>query len=352
MMMKILTIDAPGEVSYRDVEIPEPGVNDVLVKVAYVGICGTDISFYTGDTSFVRDGLVNYPVRIGHEWSGVVEKTGAGVKLFKKGDRVISDNAVVCGECADCIRGDWDACKNIRSLGTINTFSGAFAQYILFPEKHLHNLSDNISLEDATLIEPATIALAGIQKCNITPETTVVIIGTGSIGLIAIPLAKRYGAGKVIMVGRKAGKLEIAKNLGADICINISDTDPVSAIIKETGGKGANLVIETSGAKETINQCVRMASKNGMVALIGFYETDKLDIDIDYLVCNGISISGAINNFKSVAAVENIMSKGNLNINQVITHRYSFDEAADAIRNAKSQSNRIKAIVKVNDNLK
>jgi L-iditol 2-dehydrogenase len=324
MKMKILTIDAPGEVSFRDIEIPEPGVRDVLVKVAYVGICGTDISFYTGDTSFVRDGLVDYPIRIGHEWSGVVEKTGSDVTLFQKGDRVVSDNAVVCGECPYCIRGNWDACKNVRALGTINTFPGAFAQYILFPEKHLHHLSDTITLEEATLIEPATIALAGIQKCSITPETTVVVIGTGSIGLIAVSLAKRYGAGKVIMIGRKSGKLEIAKELGADVCINITGTDPVAAVINETNQRGADLIIETSGAPDTINQGVGMAAKHGMVALIGFYETNELKIDIDHLVCNGISITGVINNFKSVAIVENIMASGNLNLSRIITHPVFF----------------------------
>jgi len=129
------------------------GPRDVLTKVKYCGVCGTDVSIYTGETNLVKNGLIKYPVRIGHEWSGIVESVGSGVIEFKAGDRVVGDTVVACGECKACLGGNYMLCPDLRCVGTVNAWDGGFAEYTVFPARHIFRIPDNIALDEAALIE-------------------------------------------------------------------------------------------------------------------------------------------------------------------------------------------------------
>lgn len=346
--MKALVISGPGEARMIETEIPCTSPDHVLVKVAFSGICGTDLAIFSGDMSLIRDGLIKYPVRIGHEWSGVVEKVGNKVVDFKPGDRVVSDSGVSCGECRHCLMKDYKSCENTRSLGTVNCWDGSFAEYIIIPERHLFKLSDNISLEEGVLIEPATIALAGLKKCNINKESTVLIIGTGAIGLSAIPLAKEMGAGRVIVSGRKTYKLDVAKLMGADVIVNSTREDLNAVVLKETNGKGADAIIETSGNISVINQSVDALRYEGIIALIGFYETNLHDFNIDKFVMKCAQMKGVLGEFGSPQEVINMRKSGKFSFLPLITHRFDFDDVIDAIKTAEEKNDtKIKMLVKI-----
>jgi L-iditol 2-dehydrogenase len=201
VFMRALKITGKNQIGIYEVDMPEVGPNDVLTKVKYCGICGTDVAIYSGETNLVKSGLIKYPVRPGHEWSGIVEAVGREVKDIKPGDRVVGDTAVSCGFCKACLSGNYMLCGNLRCVGTINSWDGGFADYTLFPARHVYKIPDNIGLDEAAMIEPAALGMNALQKSGFKPGQTVLVIGTGAIGLLSATLANACGASKVILAG-------------------------------------------------------------------------------------------------------------------------------------------------------
>lgn len=346
--MKAIIIAGPGDARIIETEKPKVGKTDVLARVVYSGICGTDLSIFSGDMNLVRDGSIKYPVRIGHEWSGVVEQIGEDVTEFKPGDRVISESGVSCGECDYCLQGQYDLCEHGQSVGTVNCWDGSFAEFILMPERHLYKLPDQISLEEGMLIEPASIALAGLNRCSITKNSTVLIIGTGPIGLATVILAKVMGAAKVILSGRKPYKLEVGETMGANVVINATKEDLIGIVMEETGGKGVNVVIETSGNANVVNQCIDLVKPGGIIALIGFYEETVKNFDIDKIVTKQIHFQGILGEFGLPKKVIDIMVREKISLKPLITHRFKFDEAIDAMKTADEKNDtKIKMLVEI-----
>lgn len=349
VIIKAITVFGPNDLRMTEVNKPRVRPKDTLVKVAYCGICGTDISILCGDMSEIRDGLIKYPVRIGHEWSGVIEEVGSEVKNFKIGDRVVSDSGVTCGKCVNCTEGDYRKCRNAKSVGTVNCWDGAFAEYILMPERHLFKVPDSIDLDEAALIEPAAIALSGLKECKIEPDSTVLIIGTGPIGLATILLAKQMGAAKVLISGRKQHKLEICKSVGADVVINITQENLVDAVMQATGGVGVDAIVETSGSYEVLDDCMD-ALKNylGIITLIGFYNKEMNHFNISKLINKSVRLIGILGKFELPQEVINLMTAGNISFKPLITHRFTFDEAIDAMKTASEKNDtKIKMIVEI-----
>jgi 2-desacetyl-2-hydroxyethyl bacteriochlorophyllide A dehydrogenase len=229
----------------------------------------------------------------------------------------------------------------------VNCWDGSFAEYILIPERHLYKLPDAISLEEAMLIEPASIALAGLKKANIT-GSKVLVIGTGPIGLAAVPLAKSLGAEKVIISGRKDYKLDIGRNMGADVAINSTKKDLCKIIMDETGGKGIDVILETSGNVEVIEQCLEAIAFGGSISLIGFYEENVIDFDIDRLVTKRVQLNGILGEYGLPLQVISIMEQKKISLKPLITHRFIFDEAIEAMRTANEKNDtKIKMLVKI-----
>jgi 2-desacetyl-2-hydroxyethyl bacteriochlorophyllide A dehydrogenase len=333
-----------------EVDQPKPGPRDVLIRVRYSGICGTDLSILDGNMSLIRDGLIRYPVRIGHEWSGIVEKTGPGVSKVKPGDRVVGDNYVSCGECAACLREDYPRCNHMRGcVGTIDCWDGSFAEYMVMPEWHLYKLPDTIQLREAALIEPATIALNGLKPFNITKESTVLVIGTGAIGLAAVSMAKLAGAGRVISAGRKDSKLETGKRMGADAIVNVTREPLKEAVLRETNGLGVNFILETSSSIDYIRDAADYLSGKGILSLVGFYEKELDHFPVDRLVMNGLQILGLSGHDGVIGEVIGMMASGALDLKPLITHIYPFDDAILAFKTAGQLSDsKIKMLVEVN----
>lgn len=350
--MRALQIDRPGEIREIEVSIPQIEDDEALVRVAYSGLCATDLSIFDGDMTLVREGLIRYPVRFGHEWSGVICRVGKAVKNFSVGDRVISDPGVSCGKCRECRQGNYSRCAHVKSVGTINCWDGSFAQYMKMPVRHLFRLPQNVSLLQGALIEPAGIALAGIRKAGVCFGSTVVVSGTGAIGMIAVALSKGMGAKKVILSGRTPEKLEIGRRLGADVVVNVCKEDLFERCLRETGGKGADSVLETSGNVEAVHACLAAAAVKGTVALIGFYERDVERFPVDTISMHQLNVCGVMGEFGIAGEVIDILARTGLDFTPVITHIISFDEAVKTIRNIDSLgSSRIKVMVKIDDQI-
>lgn len=346
--MKALQIEGPGIVKEINVPIPEIGDDECLVRVAYSGICATDYEILGGEMSLIREGLIRYPVRFGHEWAGVVEKVGSKVTDFVPGDRVISDPGVTCGVCPACKEGRWADCPDTRSVGTVKCWDGSFAEYMHFPQRHLYKLPDHLSLMEAALIEPSGIALEGLKKGRDLKGKTLLIVGTGAIGMTAVAMSRHFQPAKVILAGRTDGKLETGRQLGADVTINVTQENLEDRIRQETDGKGADFVLETSGNLQTVNQCVLLARTGGTVAFIGFYDRTVDSFPIDAVVSRELTVSGVMGHFGTAAEVIHVLETDKPNLLPIISHVITLDEAVQAMLHPEQlPGNRIKIMVKI-----
>jgi L-iditol 2-dehydrogenase len=256
----------PGMMELREVPIPEPEDGEVQIAVTAVGICGTDLKIY--DDAFTY----NPPVIVGHEFAGVIAKTGRGVQGWAAGDRVVSEQHTgACGRCAYCLTGNRHLCPEKRSPGYLR--DGAYAAYICVPASLLHKIPDAISDLEAAVLEPMAVAACGILgKARVYPEERAVILGCGPISILALQMLKAQGAAQVAVTGIDMDekiRFPIAKKYGAQWVINSMREDPVEFIREKTGGLGADLVIDLSGAPAAIAQGFEMLRKNGRFCALG-----------------------------------------------------------------------------------
>jgi L-iditol 2-dehydrogenase len=276
-----------------------------------------------------------------------VESVGPDVKDFKPGDRVYTDNFVTCGKCEACLKGDFMSCPSIWSVGTVNCWDGCYAEYMQMPERHVFHLPDNLSMDEGALIEPASIAYDAFRGVTLTKDDTAVVYGTGAIGMVAVWLAKYYGAGEVILVGRSDEKLAVGLAVGADHVINGKTEDAV-ARIKELSlrKKGADLVVETSGSASALRDSIACTARYGRISVVSFYERNLDDLPIDPLVLGCMSMVGAAGRYGNAPEVCEIMSRNPVKLTPVFSHHIPFENTLDVFENEeKYHKTKIKAII-------
>ncbi|MBQ8507773.1 MAG: alcohol dehydrogenase catalytic domain-containing protein [Clostridia bacterium] len=346
--MRAFQIEGPGIVKEISVPIPEIAEDEALIRIIYSGICATDYEILGGEMALIREGKIKYPVRFGHEYSGIVEKVGSAVKDIKVGDHVLSDSGIACGKCPACLEKRYCDCKEAKSVGTVNCWDGSFAEYMHVPERHLFKLPESLDMLECALIEPSCIALEGLKRGGDLRGKTVLVVGTGAIGMTAVAMASHFKPAKVILAGRTDSKLEIGKKLGASVTVNARNEDVVQAVLRETEGQGADLVLETSGNLDAVNQCVRAAKYGGVASFIGFYESPIDAFPIDILVSNKVTVAGVMGNYGVPAEVIRILEEDKINLKPIVSHIISMDELPEAMLHPeKLPGSRIKVMVKM-----
>lgn len=344
--MKAVTVYGPGDGRMEAVPKPEATGDMVVIRVLRTGVCATDFSIYTGESSFIRSGEIVFPCRFGHEFAGVVEAVGPEVTAFAVGDRVYADNYVSCGVCPACKEGRYADCGEVRSVGTVNCWDGCYAEYMQMPQRHVYRLPEELSMDEGALIEPASIAYDAFNGVRLTKQDTAVVFGTGAIGMCAVWLAKYYGAGQVILVGRTPAKLEVGRQVGADVVINNRQTDAVAQIKALTDGKGAQLLIETSGAPSALKQCIAAARRDARISIVSFYEQTLDGMPIDPVVLGRMTIAGAAGRPGNAPAVCRIMAQYPVKLTPIISHHVSFDACLDVFQNEeKYHDTKIKVMI-------
>jgi threonine dehydrogenase-like Zn-dependent dehydrogenase len=270
--MKAAVFEKVGVIKVKEVPIPEIGDNDVLIKVKLTGICGTDWSIYNGWYS--ADKLPMIP---GHEFSGTIAKLGKNAKGLKVGARVTADINMGCGTCFYCIRGEKLLCDSFTQLG-IHT-DGTFAEYVKAPAAQVHILPENLSFEAGAFIEPVSCVIHAAKAMDARLGSSVAIIGCG-LGVLHARMAVLRACAPVIIFGNNRKRLQIAKDMGADYAIHIDDvTDPVAEVMKLTGGRGADYVIEAVGSVKTYEQAFAMLRRGGKLSAFGIAgEHDEMKV--------------------------------------------------------------------------
>ena len=344
--MKAVTVYGPNDGRMETVAKPEATGDMVIIKVLRTGVCATDFSIYTGESSFIRSGEIVFPCRFGHEFAGVVAQIGPDVTKYKVGDRVYTDNFVSCGVCQTCKEGRYADCSEVLSVGTVNCWDGCYAEYMQMPQRHVYHLPNELSMDEGALIEPASIAYDAFNGVKLTKQDTAVVFGTGAIGMCAVWLAKYYGAGRVILVGRTPAKLDVGKQVGADAVINSRETDAVAQIKALTGGNGAQLLIETSGAASALKQCIAAARRDARISIVSFYEQELNDMPIDPVVLGRMTIAGAAGRPGNAPAVCQVMAQNPVKLTPIISHHISFENCLDVFQNEeKYHDTKIKVMI-------
>lgn len=268
--MKAQVLEEPYKFVLKEVPIPEINDDEVLVKVTYTGICGSDWGSYTGKYA---DEVECLPLITGHEFCGVIEKLGNNAKGLKPGDRVAADICIPCGTCYHCRIGEPLLCGDFTQIG-IHT-DGGFAEYVKVPWKNIYPVPDDVDDIKAAFIEPITATLNASKKMQCEIARSVAVIGCG-LGIIHAKLAKLRGAAPVILLGDNKKRLEVAKRMGAaDFTIDVTEVkDPVAEVWRLTGGIGADFVIEAVGTSGTYEQAFKMARRGGKVEAFGICSDD------------------------------------------------------------------------------
>ncbi|MDR1406207.1 MAG: alcohol dehydrogenase catalytic domain-containing protein [Prevotellaceae bacterium] len=267
--MRAQVLMEPRRMELQEVAVPEINENEVLVKVKYCGICGSDWGSYTGKYA---DEAALLPLTTGHEFWGIIEEVGSRVKKLKKGDRVAADICLACGTCYYCRRGDPLLCETFTQIG-IHT-SGAFAEYVKVPWENCYILPESVDDYSAAFIEPLTACLHAAKAMDLKIAGSIVVIGCG-LGIIHGALARLRGAAPVIVIGDNAERLRMAEQMCADHTVNIKETpDAVAEVMKLTGGIGADYVLEAVGTPATYEQAFKMLRKGGRLEAFGICADD------------------------------------------------------------------------------
>lgn len=329
------TAKGPGNMELRETPVPEPRPDEVLLEVKAAGICGTDIH--------IRHDQYPYwpPVIMGHEFSGVIVAVGSQVKDYQIGDRVVGEpHTKACGRCELCRTGNIQLCAQKRSPGW--GINGAFARYLAMPTHLLHRIPDSMSYEEAAVVEPtANVVQDVLERGRVEPNDTVVILGPGTIGLLSVMAARAAGAGKVIVVGARGDapmRLPKARELGADEVIQVEEEDPVEAVKRITGGRGADLVVEASGSPHAIASTVHMVRRMGRITQIGLTGRESVSFPWDaasWKVCS--IIFNLSTGYTCWDRAIGLVASKKIDVSKIISHREplaNWEAVFDDLENA------------------
>lgn len=321
-------------------DIPEIKEDEVLVEVKAAGICGTDVHIYHGEAGSAE---VVPPVVLGHEFSGVVVKTGEEVKQFRVGDKVTVDPNIYCGKCHYCRNGKKQLCENLHAIG-VNQ-DGGFEEYCAVPEQQAFLLDESVDFDEGAMAEPVACCLHGIENIEIKEGDTVCVIGGGAIGLIMVQLARLKGASRVVLSEPVEMRRKIGLEVGADAAVDPTKGDLKAQLRAAVGTDRIDAVIECVGKTVATKQAFEIAGKGASILLFSVPGVDATyPIPLFDVYKKELKIFGSFINPDTHLRAAQLINSGKLSLKPIITHRYGLNEVAEAILK-QIQNDSVKVIV-------
>jgi len=314
--MNALVLTEYKHLEYVEREKPVPGAGEVLVRVSACGICGSDVHGYDGST-----GRRIPPLVMGHEAAGVVAELGPGVHRFQRGDRVTFDSTIYCGECPFCRRGDVNLCDRREVLGVScgdYRRDGAFAEYVLVPERIVYRLPDSMPFAEAAMLEAVSVALHAVAVSDLSGGETALVIGAGMIGLLTLQAARAAGCRRVFIADVDSTRLALAKTLGATDTLHLSGSDLVRTCQELTEGAGVDIVFEAVGRNETVATAIDAVRKGGTVTLIGNV-TPEVTLPLQKVVSRQLRLQGTAASSGEYPQAIRMINNGTIQVKPLIT---------------------------------
>jgi 2-desacetyl-2-hydroxyethyl bacteriochlorophyllide A dehydrogenase len=338
--MKAIVYEGPNILNYKEVSDVSPKKLEVKIRVKACGICGSDVHGYLGLT-----GRRLEPMIMGHEFAGEVVELGEGVTQYQIGSKVAVYPVDFCGECEMCLQGDVHLCLNKRAFGVLDV-DGAFAEYICVPEKSCFKVEETVPYAIGSLMEPLAVAYRGVGHAGDLTGKTVLLVGTGTIGLLALACVKMKNPAKIIVSDLSDNRLEVAKTMGADVVINPGKENFKEIIANHTMGKGVDVAIEAVGAAPTVQQAMSALTFGGIAIWIG-NNKQMIEINMQEIVTRELKVHGSfLYGYKEFETVVELLNSGKLNVAPLISEEITLSQAPEYFEKlAHTPGNLIKVVV-------
>ncbi len=329
----------------RNIDMPKIKDNEVLVKIEYVGICGSDSHYL--ESGAIGDFVVEGDFILGHECAGEVVELGSKVTDLVIGDKVALEPGITCGECEFCKAGKYNLCPDVEFLAT-PPYHGCLVNYIAFPANMCFKLPDNITTKEGALVEPLSVGMHSAEQGNVSLGDSVIILGAGCIGLVTLLACKAYGATDITVVDVMQKRLDFATTLGASRVINAANEDAVEVMDKLTKGKGLDVVIETAGSKVTVGQTSYLVKRGGTIVLVGMAPEDIIEYNFAKIMAKEATITSVFRYRNIYKKAINAISEGIIDVSGIVTHEFDFEDTEKAFDYvSKNKDDVVKALIKV-----
>jgi L-iditol 2-dehydrogenase len=320
--MKALLLSKYKHLEIADLPTPAPTSDEVLIRVAACGICGSDVHGYDG-----ASGRRVPPIVMGHEAAGQIAAVGKNVNGLAEGDRVTFDSTVYCGACPHCLRGNINLCDNRQVLGVScgdYRRAGAFAEYVVVPARIVYRLPDQLSFTEAAMLEAVSVALHAVAVTQMRPDDTALVIGAGMIGLLILQSLRATGCSRVFVADLDDSRLKIAKELGATEILS-SKSDLVAQVMKLTNGTGADVALEAVGRSETVDAAIDCVRKGGTVTLVGNI-SPQVTLPLQKVVSRQIRLQGSCASSGEYPKAIELLASGAIKVKPLITAVAPLDD--------------------------
>ena len=347
MKMKTAVMTDLQKVEIQEREVPTPKSDEVLVKVEYVGICGSDLHYY--ESGRIGDFIVETPFVLGHEAGGTVVEVGENVKHLKVGDRVALEPGKTCGKCEFCKQGKYNLCKDVVFFAT-PPVDGVFQEYVAHEADLCFKLPENVSTMEGALIEPLAVGMHAANQGGAHLGQTAVVTGAGCIGLVTLLSLKAMGVSNVIVVDIMEKRLEKAMELGATGVINGAKEDVVAKVRELTGGMGADLVVETAGTQITTVQAIHMAKKGSNIVLVGYSKSGEMTLPMSLVLDKELTFKTVFRYRHIYPLAIDAVASGKVNLKGIVTDIFPLDEAQKAMDySMNNKADIVKAVIKITE---
>ncbi len=314
--MKAAVFSGIRQIEVRDVPRPEPNPDEVLIRIAYCGICGSDLEAF--QTGMYEPGLVP-----GHEFSGTLVEIGSEVTGWQVGDRVVSRDASPCGKCASCREGRLDACESLNMFGI--TQDGAWADYAKILATDLHRLPDSVSLRQGALVEPLSVALHGVRRSKQKPGDQVLVMGAGPVGLLTLQCALLAGARSIVVTEIDDTRAALASRLGASAVLNPLRENVGVALADLTCHRGPDVVYVCSGAPSALSEAVSLVRKGGQILVLGIC-VSPVETDYMTIAMNELSVQGSYLGWAEAPAAIDYIAQGRVQVAPLVSHEIELQD--------------------------
>ncbi len=345
--MKVAVMLGIGKMAYESRKIPVPKADEVLVKLDYVGICGSDLHYY--ESGRIGDYIVEPPFVLGHEPGGVVVEVGSDVKDLKVGDRVALEPGKTCGKCEFCRTGRYNLCPDVVFFAT-PPVDGVFQEYVAHEAALCFKLPDNVDTMEGALMEPLSVGFHAAKQAGAEFGQTAVVTGSGCIGLCTMMALKALGVDDVYVVDVMQKRLDKALELGATAVINGAQEDAVARIKELTGGRGVDIALDTSGTEICCNQAIEMLVKGGTLVFVGYSRSGMMNLNTS-LLCDKELKTNSVFRYRHIYPLAiKAVEEGKINLKGIVSNIFDFNDIQNAMdQSVNDKANIVKSVVKIHD---
>lgn len=343
--MRVATMEGIGKMGFTQRPIPTPKEDEVLVKLEYVGICGSDMHYY--ETGAIGDFVVEPPFVLGHEPGGTVVEVGSKVTHLKVGDRVALEPGKTCGHCRYCREGKYNLCPDVVFFAT-PPVDGVFQEYVAHQADLCFKLPDNVSTLEGALIEPLAVGFHAAIQGDAHLGQKAVVMGAGCIGLVSLMALKARGVQEVYVVDVMDKRLDKALELGATAVINGKKEDVVARLNQLTGGMGTDLAIDTAGSEFTVRQAIMAAAKGSTIVLVGYSRTGEMNMPTDFILNKELTLKSVFRYRHIYPIAIEAVASGKVNLKGIVSNIFPLSDIQNAMdESIRNKADIVKSVIKI-----